>query len=84
MSEANVGPEGNGHPVVLRYVGRGEFIHGVPARDLTADDLAGLTLAQLNLALDSGLYKRVEAAGPGRPEAGAESGPTGPEGSDEA
>lgn len=46
----------------LKYIGNGEWLHGVPARDLTAEDLAKVeattdeTVASL---LDSGLYKKV-------------------------
>ena len=42
--------------VVLRYVGRGEYIHGVPGRDLTADDVAKLSPRQFDQVCESFLY----------------------------
>ena len=38
------------------YVGQGEFIPGVPARDLTEDEWLALDGDTQALALDSGLY----------------------------
>lgn len=63
MSEDEVTPAtpaSEGAVVILRYVGRGEFFHGVPARDLSARDCETLTLEQLEQALDSGLYVRAD------------------------
>jgi hypothetical protein len=42
--------------VVLRYVGRGEYIHGVPGRDLTAEDVAKLSPRQFDQVCGSFLY----------------------------
>ena len=47
-----------------RYTGAGEFLPGIPARDLTEDDVAALSDEQRALVSDSPLY----AKGPG-PEA---------------
>ena len=45
---------------VWEYVGKGEFIDGVPARDLTQADVDWLH-ADLRSALEqSGFYRRVE------------------------
>lgn len=43
-------------PVVLRYIGGGAFVPDVPARDLTADDLAERDRKAL---IKSGLYEPV-------------------------
>jgi|WetSurMetagenome_2_1015567.scaffolds.fasta_scaffold1269914_2 hypothetical protein len=40
----------------LVYIGKGAFIIGVPARDLTTQDIANLELTEAEL-LESGLYK---------------------------
>jgi hypothetical protein len=47
----------------LTYKGKGVTLAGVPARDLTADEVkAWLTRAQYDEALASGLYTRAEKA----------------------
>lgn len=44
------------------YTGRGgEFLHGIPARDLSEDDWAGLTKEQQEMVQVSRLYKEVKA-----------------------
>jgi len=50
---------------LLKYVGEGEFLMGVPARDLTPQDIATLeaTLAYKDLTkflVNSGLYEEVK------------------------
>lgn len=46
--------------IVWKYVGKGEFIDGVPARDLTQADVDWL-VADLRPAVEqSGFYRRVE------------------------
>jgi len=40
---------------MLKYIGRGEFIPGVPMRDLAEVDLDALNVSKKRL-LDSGLY----------------------------
>lgn len=47
--------------VVWRYTGDGRFLPGVPARDLTADEIALWPEAE-----QSGLYEREGAAEPPR------------------
>jgi hypothetical protein len=48
--------------VKFKYVGRGgEFLHGIPARDLTEEDWAGLTKEQREMVEVSLLYKKAEA-----------------------
>ena len=46
------------------YTGAGAFVHGIPARDLTAAEWAALTDAQRAFATASGLYQAVEAVLP--------------------
>jgi hypothetical protein len=56
--EAGVPPAG---PVRYRYTGDGTtFLEGVPARDLTAEDVALLTEEQLNAVKASDLYEAKE------------------------
>ena len=40
----------------LRYVGDGDYILGVPARDLTKDEFEALSEAQKKQCKESGLY----------------------------
>jgi hypothetical protein len=47
--------------VVYRYVGRGDYFHGVPPRDLTADDLAQLTDEQKENVTKSTIYAKDDA-----------------------
>lgn len=42
--------------VLVRYVGPG-FVLGAPARDLTADEWAGLTVGQQDAVALSGVYE---------------------------
>jgi hypothetical protein len=42
----------------LRYIGRGSFLIGVPARDLSAEEAAQHDRARL---LESGLYEEIAA-----------------------
>lgn len=46
--------------LVLRYVGDGAFLHGVPARDLYAADLVALEL-DADTLVASGLYVAAKA-----------------------
>ena len=46
--------------VKYKYIGGGEFHHGIPARDLTEDDWAALAEEQQQLVAHSPLYK-IEA-----------------------
>ena len=43
----------------LRYVGDGRWIRGIPARDLSADEAAGLDSSAL---IRSGLYTKAASA----------------------
>ena len=45
---------------MLKYVGKGDFIPGVPARDLEEEDLDDLLVARSRL-IASGLYVEVKA-----------------------
>lgn len=57
--------------VVYRFVGQpGEYHYAIPARDLTADDVAGLTDDQKATVEASKLYERPAVAG-GRRRAAA-------------
>ena len=49
-------------PIVLRYVGHGAYLTGVPARDLTAADVAALTDYDADALVASGLYAPVDPA----------------------
>lgn len=43
-------------PTGVRYIGAGDYLPGVPARDLTADEWAALGADTQALALSLGLY----------------------------
>ena len=43
--------------IIYRYIGRGEWLPGIPTRDLTAADLAGVDIERLEA---SGLYLKIE------------------------
>lgn len=43
---------------VLQYIGGGSFLPGVPARDLTPDDVSGCDYTQTQL-INSGLYRKL-------------------------
>jgi len=51
--------------IVLRYLG-GAFIHGVPARDLTADEAAqyGALIADQEATTNTRMYEPVQQAAP--------------------
>ena len=51
--------------IVLKYLG-GAFIHGVPARDLTADEAAqyGALIAEQEAATHTPMYEPVQQAAP--------------------
>lgn len=49
---------------VLRYVGQGDYLPGVPRRDLSPDEFAALPEAVQQLCIDLGLYVADEAAQP--------------------
>lgn len=44
------------------YIGTGEFYNGIPARDLTDEDWAGLTDKQKETVAKSPLYKAAKKA----------------------
>lgn len=48
--------------VILKYIGEGAFVNGVPARDLDSTDIAqsGFTVEQL-LAFEPRVYERTDA-----------------------
>ncbi len=46
-------------PAVLSYIGAGGYLQGVPARDLTAADLARLDDETKNALEASGLYQKA-------------------------
>ena len=48
--------------IKFKYTGAGEFYSGVPARDLTDGDWAGLTPEQRDLVMGGGLYAGEEPA----------------------
>jgi hypothetical protein len=48
--------------VVYVYKGDGDHLPGIPARDLTADDLESVDVKQLEA---SGLYEKARSAGKG-------------------
>lgn len=48
--------------IAARYVGTGDFLLGVPARDLTVDEWAALGAEQQALIVDLGLYVAVTPA----------------------
>jgi hypothetical protein len=43
---------------MITYKGNGEFVSGVPARDLTEAEWEQLSKEQKKAALDSGLYEK--------------------------
>jgi hypothetical protein len=45
--------------VVYRYVGNGDHFAGIPARDLTKDDLSGLSDEDKKNVTKSGVYEKV-------------------------
>lgn len=51
--------------VVLRYIGSGDWIRGVPTRDLTVGDLESLSVNRSAL-LESGLYTEAASASAAR------------------
>lgn len=59
--------------VKFRYVGNGEYLPGVPAADLTDEDLADLREIVSPQVLDqigkSPIYRRVRARRPAKPKA---------------
>lgn len=44
---------------VWNYIGKGDYIDGIPARDLFAADVARLDVGQLIAVEQSSLYRRV-------------------------
>lgn len=50
--------------IALRYVGDGEYIHGVPARDLSAEEAERYAdaIAAAQLATGRVLYERVKGS----------------------
>lgn len=48
--------------IILKYIGDGSALRGVPARDLTENDIMKLTLHNVESLASSSLYKRVEPA----------------------
>lgn len=42
-----------------KYIGDGEFLLGIPARDLRGDEFDNLTDAQQQRVMESGLYKML-------------------------
>lgn len=56
--------------MTIKYTGKhGEFIHGIPTRDLTDDEWNELTEAQRKFATDSGLYTEGKATKAAKVEA---------------
>ena len=47
--------------VSVIYIGAGAYLHGVPARDITADEWAALPEELRKIALDLDLYQPVES-----------------------
>lgn len=61
-----VGDEPESAPALVkvwRYVGNGFWVPGVPARDLTIDDIASLLTDAWHVAFALGLYEEVTDAG---------------------
>lgn len=51
------------HKIRFKYIGSGaEFLHGIPARDLTETDWDRLTKEQQEIVIASLVYQEVEAA----------------------
>lgn len=48
--------------IKVEYVGKGAFFHGVPARDLSADEWAAMTSEQQKLIKESDVYKVLPKA----------------------
>lgn len=46
--------------IKAKYTRPGEFLHGIPARDLTERDWKALTTPQKRAVVDSPLYEIVE------------------------
>jgi hypothetical protein len=44
--------------MAIKYVGDGEFLSGIPARDLTEAEWESLSKEQQKAALNSGLYEK--------------------------
>lgn len=47
--------------IKFKYIGREAFLNGIPARDLTEEDWAGLDRDQQMMVKASSLYKEVGA-----------------------
>ena len=52
--------------IALRYVGNGDWIRGIPARDLTVGELRALGVNKAAL-LEGGLYTEAASASAARP-----------------
>lgn len=52
----------SGRKVKFRYIGKGEFYQGIPARDLTEEDVARLDKEQQAVLAASPLYQKIETA----------------------
>lgn len=50
--------------MMARYVGGGAWLHGIPARDLTAEEWEALSQEQRDAATARGLYVVEETAEP--------------------
>lgn len=59
-------------PIAYRYTGRGEFYQGIPARDLTAAEVAALTDEQRAAVASGRLYAPVATRPASRPASPAE------------
>jgi len=55
-----------------KYVGGGEFYHGIPARDLSEADWARLSQEQQKLVAAGPLYEAVEKKAAGKSKANKE------------
>lgn len=56
---------------MYRYIGQNEYYTGVPARDLTADDMAALSDEQRDLVLTGHLYEQINETPATAPEEGS-------------
>ena len=45
--------------MALEYIGGGRYLIGIPARDLTDEEIKGLALTEKEL-IETGLYKKKE------------------------
>lgn len=54
--------------MIYRYIGGGRWLHGVPARDLDAEEWDALAPALQAVAVERGLYRRAEGPGAGGQE----------------